>query len=99
MSIQYNITNLLCQGHLPDASHDSGEGGPGDRLQPSSLQPFLENGKIYQAGIALMFGLEGSSSSSAVVPEEEGSQHCVADAELSGDVYGRGLGRKAYQEG
>ena len=46
-----------------------------------------------------MFGLEGISSSSAVVPEKEGSQHGVADAELTGDVYRRGLGRKAYQEG
>ena len=46
-----------------------------------------------------MFGLEGISSSSAVVPEKEGSQHGVADAELTRDVNRRGLGRKAYQEG
>ena len=93
------VINLLCQSHLPDVSHGSGQGGPGDWLQPSSLHPLSQNSQIYEIGIALTLGLDGGHTDSSVILEEEGSQHGVVDADQLGDVYKRGLGWKAYQEG
>ena len=93
------VINLLCQSHLPDVSHGSGQGGPGDRLQPSSLHPLSQNSQIYEIGIALILGFDGGHTDSSVILEEEGSQHGVVDADQFGDVYKSGLGRKAYQEG
>ena len=83
--------NLLCQGLLPNISHGSGEGGPGDWLFPCSLQPLLYNGLINAVGIAPMLSLDGNNSCSIGVIEEEGTQHGIAVAEKFENV--KALGR------
>ena len=87
---QFSV-NLLCQGLLPNISHGSGEGCPGDWLFPCSLQPLLYNGLIDAVRVALILGFDGNNSCSIGIIEEEGPQHGIAGAEKSENVEGLGL--------
>ena len=89
---------MLCQCHLSSVSHSCGEGSPGDRTQPTSSQPLLQDGQVGKVGVSKVLGLDGSHSGSSAVLEEEGPQHGIADAQLLGDVEMCAFGWEADEE-